>query len=298
MKKIIFLFSITYCFMLQSGSGDKETKNWYRKVLSNRLLALPASAIIGGSLAAGLKYFSHNNKLLSSSRVAEKINHVPYFKFVGAGMIAGVGFYELLKKFTKPKKTESEANKSGFNKEIKVTYICPGNLYSLLASEDGLESDTAKQIEEIISFGSIQKYSKNTFWFIETDIKYADKIERGVVALKNASYAEALYLIDGDQREAFKDKFAEKCSVYDLYKIAKPNTRGNLWCYALPLGYSSDESYNLQINPHITKDNIDKYSFKLTEKDAAKIDLNSKEIVGTDFKIRVNQKNTGKYSEK
>ena len=106
-KKIIFLFSITYCFILQSSSKEEKTKNWYRTVLSNRYLGLPASAIIGGSLAAGLKYVFDNNKFLSSFRVAEKIKHTPHVKFVGAGMIAGVGLYELLKLLTKPKQSNS-----------------------------------------------------------------------------------------------------------------------------------------------------------------------------------------------
>ena len=106
-KKIIFLFSITYCFILQSSSKDEKTKNWYPTLLSNRPLGLPASAIIGGSLFAGLKYVFDNNKFLSSFRVAEKIKHPPYVKFVGAGMIAGVGLYELLKLLTKPKQSNS-----------------------------------------------------------------------------------------------------------------------------------------------------------------------------------------------
>ena len=39
-------------------------------------------------------------------RVAEKIKHT-HVKFVGAGMIAGVGLYELLKLLTKPEKSDS-----------------------------------------------------------------------------------------------------------------------------------------------------------------------------------------------
>ena len=79
----------------------EKTKNWYRTVLNNRPLILPASAIIGGSLAAGLKYVFDNNKFLSSFRVARKNKTYPHVKFVGAGMIAGVGLYELLKKINK-----------------------------------------------------------------------------------------------------------------------------------------------------------------------------------------------------
>jgi hypothetical protein len=159
-KKIIFLFSITYCFILQSSSKEENTNNWYRTLLSNRPLGLPVSAIIGGSFAAGLKYVFDNNKFLSSFKVAEKIKHPPYVKFVGAGMIAGVGLYELLKKLTKPKKSDSGGKgillngqskeskekepEENFDKSIKVVYICPGNLYSLLSSEKGLDKRYSK----------------------------------------------------------------------------------------------------------------------------------------------------------
>jgi hypothetical protein len=331
-KKIIFLFSITYCFILQSSSKEENTNNWYRTLLSNRPLGLPVSAIIGGSLAAGLKYVFDNNKFLSSFKVAEKIKHPPYVKFVGAGMIAGVGLYELLKKLTKPKKSDSggkgillngqskESKEKGleeeeeFNQLIKVVYICPGNLFSLLSSQGGLISDTVREIEKKISEDSIQKYSRNQFFVIGTEDKHLH-IKR--VYLKEASYAAALYLINENQKELFKkkftemsedqkesfkkkftgmgeyqkklfeEKFTEGCSVYDLYTIDKPTTNENLWCYALPLEYSKDhegkKTYSLNISSVITQENIDEYCFKLTEEDAEKIDLNAKEITWGNF---------------
>ena len=58
--------------------------------------------------------------------------------------------------------------------------------------------------------------------------------------LKLSSYAAALYLINENQEESFKEKFTDKKkftegrSVYYLYKIDKPTTNENLWCYALP----------------------------------------------------------------
>jgi hypothetical protein len=38
----------------------------------------------------------------------------------------------------------------------------------------------------------------------------------------------------------------------------------------------------------ITQENIDEYSFQLTESDRVKIDLNAKEITGVDLAIRTN----------
>jgi hypothetical protein len=322
-KKIIFLFSITYCFILQSSSKEENTNNWYRTLLSKRYLGLPVSAIIGGSFAAGLKYVFDNNKFLSSFKVAEKIKHPPYVKFVGAGMIAGVGLYELLKKLTKPKQSNSGRKASflngqskgskekgleeeeEFNQLIKVVYICPGNLFSLLSSQGGLISDTAREIEKKISEDSIQKYSRNQFFFIGTEDKYL-RIKR--VYLKEASYAAALYLINEnqkelfkkkftemseDQKESFKKKFTEGRSVYDLYTIDKPTTKKNLWCYALPLEYSIDHksknTYSFNISSVITQENIDGYCFKLTEGDAVKIKVGEGEIIGAAYINRKNQ---------
>jgi hypothetical protein len=308
-KKIIFLFSITYCFILQSSSKEENTNNWYRTLLSKRYLGLPVSAIIGGSLAAGLKYVFDNNKFLSSFKVAEKIKHPPYVKFVGAGMIAGVGLYELLKKLTKPKKSDSDQEdiqissprsmrnsqvgkekepEENFNQAIKVTYICPGSLYSLLSSRDGLKSDTAREIENKISEGLIKQYSKNQFCFA---CEYARMIR---FHLKEASYAAALYLMSEDRKKLFEEKFTERCSVYDLYTIDKPTTGENLWCYALPLEHSEEDeqgrkTYSLNISSQIKTENIDQYSFQLTDQDAATIFLNKREITGAAYINRKNQ---------
>ena len=316
-KKIIFLFSITYCFILQSSSKEENTNNWYRKLLSNRPLGLPVSAIIGGSLAAGLKYVFDNNKFLSSFRVAEKIKHTPHVKFVGAGMIAGVGLYELLKLLTKPKQSNSggkgillngqskgskeEEPEKNFNQLIKVTYICPGNLHSLLnyQYQEGLKSDTAREIENKISGGQIKKYSKNKFYFLGTGNEYdpgcaflENEYDPGCAFLEDVSYAAALYLINENQKESFKGKFTEgRPAVYDLYGM-KPTTKENLWCYALPLEYSIDrkgkKTYSLNISSQIKTESIDRYSFQLTEEDAEKIDLNAKEITCAEYFSRTN----------
>jgi hypothetical protein len=280
-KKIIFLFSITYCFILQSSHEDQKTKNLYRKLLSNRSLGLPASAIVGGGLAAGAKYLLHKNKFLSSFRAAEKIKHASYFKFVSAGAMTAVGLYELLKGLTKPK--------IDYSKKIKVMYICPGNLYSLFNSQEDLERNTVKNIEMIISKDPIQKYNKNEFWFATSQENYSAIVNN---LLKSFEYAAALYLIHEDQKESFKNMFKEKLSeekslLYNLYKIDKPTSKDNLWCYALPLESYDDEKgdkrYSLQISSKITEENIDSHSFQLGEADLAKIKLKNLEIVGVDF---------------
>jgi hypothetical protein len=286
-KKIIFLFSITYCFILQSSSKEENTNNWYRTLLSKRYLGLPVSAIIGGSLAAGLKYVFDNNKFLSSFKVAEKIKHPPYVKFVGAGMIAGVGLYELLKLLTKPKKEEN------FNRLIILVSFCPGSLYSLLFSQDGLKSHTAREIENKISRGSIEKYSENQFVFLGTKANPIGQID---ICLQNPDYAAALYLINEDQKESFEeklfeDKLTEGYSVYDLYKM-KPTTKENLLCYALPLKYFIDDknkkTYSPYISSEIKPENIDQYSFQLTKEDAKNINLNAREIDELEFILRTN----------
>jgi hypothetical protein len=223
-------------------------------------------------------------------------------------MIAGVGLYELLKLLTKPEKSDSGGKgiqispprsmrnsqvgkekepEENFNQAIKVTYICPGSLYSLLYRQDGLKSDTAREIEKKISKGLIEKYSKNEFWFAD---EYVLMMR---THLKDASYAAALYLMSENQRESFKKKFTERCSVYDLYTIDKPNTNENLWCYALPLEYSKDhegkKTYSLNISSVITQENIYEYCFKLTDLDAAIIYLKKREITGAIFKSRTNK---------
>jgi hypothetical protein len=327
-KKIIFLFSITYCFILQSSSKEEKTKNWYPTLLSNRSLGLPASAIIGGSLAAGLKYVFDNNKFLSSFRAAEKIKHASYFKFFGTGGLGTVGtagLYELLKRLTKPKKTnddeknmldssprpsenseeieekrttkDDKEQKNSYhdqeniqnlakqqiekeklkNKEIKVVCILPDNLYSLFMSEsasDSLETNhTVKEIERILGEGEIQKYSESEFHFCSSEERF--RASRPTRNLRGAQYAAAIYLINEDQKDFFKDML-KQFSLYDFYVI-NPCSKENLLCYVLPLesslGKEGNKIHSLEISSNITKDNIDAYSFKLSKEDAKKIKL-------------------------
>ena len=95
-----------------------------------------------------------------------------------------------------------------------------------------------------------------------------------------------------NQKKLFKKKFTEGRSVYDFYKIDKPTTKENLWCYALPLEYSIDregkKTYSLNISSQIKTESIDEYSFQLTKEDADRINLNEREIIGAEFKSRTN----------
>lgn len=296
-KKIIFLFSITYFFILQSSPEPKEKNNLYRKWLDNRLFGFPGSAIIGGGLGAGLTYLSHKNRFLSSLNVTVKIRNASYWKSIGFGTLAGIGLYELLKRFMKSKKkTDDQKNKHKFqgklkvindeliadNEKIKVFYYCPDSLFSLLFSVKGLDTDTAENIERIISQSKIKQYTKNQFWFCATAEE--SRTIQHTSQSYNANYAAALYLLNEDQKDEFKDKFTPGCSINDLYKINKPTAKENLFCYALPLQRYEKRT----ISEEITKENIDSYSFKLTEPDRAKIDLNAKEIVGICCKSRNN----------
>ncbi len=308
------------CFFLFSavcGMENNQERVWYRKFLDNRKVGIPTSAIAGGGIAAGLTYLFRKNTFLSSFRAAEKVKYAPYFKFVGTGAIVTVGLYELLKRLTKPKESDKgkdginasspqlkenhEKNAEGepkedYNKIIKVIYVCPGNLYSLLKFEPGLKTETATKIEDIVSKGEIKQYRKNQFWFCSSDKRYNSLMP---AYLRGVKYAAALYLMNGDQKESFKKKFKEsspeeKSSLYNLCEI-KPTSQDNLWCYVLPLESSVDhednKTYSPNISPEITEQTIDSYSFQLTQDDATKINLGAEDIIGVEFMPRTNTQN-------
>lgn len=304
------------CFFLFSalcGMENNQKKGLYRKFLDNRTLGILTSAIVGGGTGAGLRYLLHKNKFLSSFRATEKIKHAPYFKFVGTGAFAAVGLYELLKRLTKPKQSdksnwsarsrknseesEEEKPEKNYNEKIKVVYICPGSLLWLFNSTDGLKTETAKEIERILSEREIEKYHENEFWFCSTEEKF--KLVINNICLKGAEYAAALYLVNEDQKESFINIFKESLSgkkslseeqslLYDLYAVEKPTSTDSLWYYVLPLGSSVDDkgkkTYSLNFSSQITQDNIDSYSFKLPEEDVTKINLGAREIIGQEFK--------------
>jgi hypothetical protein len=309
-----FCYSWFFLFSLLYGTEQNKSQEFYRKFLGNRTLGIPTSVIAGGGVAAGLKYLLHKNKFLSSFRAAEKIKHAPYWKSIGFGTLAGIGLYELLKRFTNPKKSDksSESMKSpssrsmenskskeekpevDYSEKIKITYICPNNLYSLFKLKDGLKTKTANEIENIISKGEIKKYKKIDFWLCSSREKFFCLMP---TYLKDSEYAAVLYLIHENQKESFKNMFKESLSqskslLYDLYKI-KPTSQEHLWCYALPLQSSVDDKgnkiYSLNISPEITERNIDSYSFQLTQDDATKINLGAEEdINGAEFMSRTN----------
>ena len=293
---------------------NDEDRRWYRKFLDNRNVGISTSAIVRGGIGAGLRYLLHKNKFLSSFRAAEKIKDASYFKFVSAGAMTAVGLYELLKRLTKPKQSDKsnlfsksmnnseskeEKPKIDYSKTIKVAYICPSNLYSLFELKDGLKTDTANRIEDIlVDKGEIKKYNKNQFWFCANQECYSSLVSS---YLKDSKYAAALYLINEDQKESFKNMFKEKSLLYNLYTIEKPTSKDNLRCYALPLESSVDKednkTYSFNISSKITEANIDSYSFKLTEADANHINLNKKDIVGVDFISRINWQKASNLSD-
>jgi hypothetical protein len=210
--------------------------------------------------------------------------------------MTAVGLYALLNQFMNPKKSDydqgpkfDERKKKG-DKTIDFMYMCSGAFYSLLYSKEGLKSETANQIERILRKDQIVNRI-NKFWFCSNNQKDTTIIKP---FFENKSYAAALYLINEEQRESFKDEFTEGCSVYDLYKI-KPTSTKNFWCYVLPLlecsvDHEGKETYSLNISSEITQENIHQYAFQLNEADAANINLNAQEITGVEYILRNNRR--------
>lgn len=195
-----------------------------------------------------------------------------------------------------------EEPKEGFRKTTKVLYICPSNLLLLLNSEDGLKTETANQIERILSKGKIKQSEKNQFWFCSNgnEYKYLSN-----AYLKYSQYAAALYLINESQRESFEDIFKKSLSqskslLCDLYTI-KPTSQEHLWCYALPVQSSVDhkgnKTYSPNISPEITEQTIDSYSFLLPIEDATNIKLDNSQIIGVDLMSRTNTQNVSGSSD-
>ncbi len=200
--------------------------------------------------------------------------------------IAGIGFglYKLFKKQFKKENECSSLKNILEAKTFKVAYLCPGTLYSLLKSLEGLKTDTAKNIELLILDSKIKEYECINFWFVS--ILDSFKVLSSVYLQKNNNPL-SLYLINENQIEIFENQFKPKCSAYELYKF-KPTENNNLVCYALPL---KRDSIEVLISDEITSENINRYRFKLNKEDAQKINLNEDEIKGVDFFSRRNKRN-------
>jgi hypothetical protein len=219
-------------------------------------------------------------------RGTEEIRDAGYLKVFSGGAIGGMMFNELLKQFTKPKKSNKEEKNID---QVQVRYFCPSSLSFLFESEDGLITDVASQIEQKITKDSIKQYSRNKYWFLSINDRFKGLVRSYLN--NNVNYAAALYLINEDQRKSFKEKFAEGCSVYNLYKIGNLTSLKDLWCYALPL-LRTENGYECQIDLQVTNENIDTYSFKLTSEDSDRITLRPDEIIGVEFKSRNNKTTT------
>ncbi len=80
--------------------------------------------------------------------------------------------------------------------------MCPDILYPFLS--ENLSSHIEFQIEGIISKGEIKQYQRSRFWLCSTE-----KLSEVIVLsyLRNQRYKSALYLVDENNKELFKNSF-------------------------------------------------------------------------------------------
>ena len=165
-----------------------------------------------------------------------------------------------------------------YGREIQVTYICCEDFFPLvhnllnpwLLGKNNLNAGLGSKIDSILSDSKIAKYNEVVLYLASSHPKYSSNLQ--LVYLKYASYAAALYLVEEQQKEKFESICKQLLSesellLYKLYDEIKPTSKKNLWCYVFPLKSLLDsdgfKTYSLNISSDVTKDNIDKYSFKL-----------------------------------